>query len=47
MSVAYRDKPIELLREEVIEQLIMNYGHGELSLGAFERRLDQASSVLR
>jgi hypothetical protein len=42
MPVAYQDKPIELLREEVIDQLIMNYGHGEISLEAFERRLDEA-----
>ncbi len=42
MPVAYQDKPIELLREEVIDQLIMNYGHGEISLTAFERRLDEA-----
>ena len=42
MPVTYQDKPIELLREEVIDQLIMNYGHGEISLEAFERRLDEA-----
>lgn len=42
MPVPPQDKPIELLREEVIDQLIMNYGHGEISLEAFERRLDQA-----
>lgn len=42
MPVSYQDKPIELLREEVIDQLIMNYGHGQISLQAFERRLDQA-----
>lgn len=42
MPVNFQDKPIELLREEVIDQLIMNYGHGEISLQAFERRLDQA-----
>ena len=42
MSVPYQDKPLERLREEVIDQLIMNYGHGEISLDAFERRLDEA-----
>ena len=42
MPVSFQDKPIELLREEVIDQLIMNYGHGQISLQAFERRLDQA-----
>lgn len=30
------------MREDVIDQLIMNYRHGELSLEAFERRLDDA-----
>lgn len=42
MSVNFEDKPIERAREEVIDQLIMNYGHGEISLDAFDRRLDQA-----
>lgn len=42
MPVAYQDKPIDLLREEAIDQLIMNYGHGQISLEAFERRLDRA-----
>lgn len=42
MSVAIKDRPIESVREEVIDQLIMNYSHGEISLEAFESRLDQA-----
>jgi len=42
MSVDPLDKPIGKLREETIDQLILNYSHGELSLEAFERRLDQA-----
>lgn len=42
MPVENEDRPIDVLREEVIDQLIVNYGHGELSLTAFERRLDQA-----
>lgn len=42
MTVENRDRPIDVLREEVIDQLIVNYGHEELSLDAFERRLDQA-----
>ncbi len=42
MPVVVQDRPIESLREEVIDQLIMNYGHEELSLEAFERRLDEA-----
>lgn len=42
MPVAPQDRPINSLREETIDRLIMNYGHGKLSLEAFERRLDQA-----
>ena len=42
MPVIPQDRPIEVLRKEVIDQLIMNYSHGELSLEAFERRLDDA-----
>jgi len=42
MSVAAQDRPIENVREEVIDQLIMNYSHGEISLEAFEQRLDTA-----
>jgi hypothetical protein len=42
MSVTLKDRPIETVRSEVIDQLIMNYSHGEISYEAFERRLDQA-----
>ncbi len=42
MTVENQDRPIDVLREEVIDQLIVNYSHEELSLDAFERRLDQA-----
>ena len=42
MAVNIEDRPIEKVREEVIDQLTMNYSHGEISLEAFERRLDQA-----
>jgi hypothetical protein len=42
MSVKIEDRPIENVREEVIDQLIMNYSHGKLSHEAFERRLDKA-----
>ena len=42
MSVMLEDRPTETVRSEVIDQLIMNYSHGELSYEAFERRLDQA-----
>jgi hypothetical protein len=42
MPVAAEDRPIEALREETVDRLIMNYGHGKLSREAFERRLDAA-----
>ena len=42
MPVAPQDRPLASLREETIDRLIVNYGHGKLSLEAFERRLDQA-----
>jgi len=45
MTVTLTDRPIETVRSEVIDQLIMNYSHGELSYEAFERRLDQAMEV--
>lgn len=42
MPVVIEDRPLESVREEVIDQLIMNYSHGKLSFEAFERRLDTA-----
>jgi hypothetical protein len=42
MTVNIEDRPIEAVREEVIDQLIFSYSHGEISLEAFERRLDSA-----
>jgi hypothetical protein len=42
MPVILEDRPIKKVREEVIDQLIFNYSHGEISNEAFERRLDQA-----
>jgi hypothetical protein len=42
MPVAPSDRPLASLRQETIDLLIVNYGHGKLSLEAFERRLDQA-----
>ncbi len=42
MAVVIEDRPIETVRDEVIDQLIMNYSHGKLSYEAFERRLDKA-----
>ncbi len=42
MPVVLEDRPTASVREEVIDQLIMNYSHGKLSRAAFERRLDDA-----
>jgi hypothetical protein len=42
MPVTPQDRPLDSLREETVDQLIMNYGHGRLSREAFERRLDAA-----
>lgn len=43
MSVTLEDRPIEQVREETIDKLIMNYSHGVISAEAFERRLDIAT----
>jgi hypothetical protein len=42
MPVIPEDRPLDVLRDDTVDQLIMNYGHGHLSLEAFQRRLDQA-----
>ncbi|WP_299072033.1 LiaF domain-containing protein [uncultured Paraglaciecola sp.] len=42
MAVKLEDRPIEQVREEVIDTLIYSYSHGVISNEAFERRLDQA-----
>ena len=42
MPVPAQDRPLNAVREETIDRLIVNYGHGKLSLEAFERRLDEA-----
>ena len=42
MPVILQDRPIEKVREEVIDTLIYNYSHSIISEQAFERRLDQA-----
>lgn len=42
MAVILTDRPIEKVREEVIDQLIHNYSQGIISNEAFERRLDEA-----
>ena len=43
MPVALEDRPTQAVRDEVIDKLIMNYSHGQLSFEAFERRLDVAT----
>ncbi|NVK58277.1 MAG: DUF1707 and DUF2154 domain-containing protein [Alteromonadaceae bacterium] len=40
--VTLEDRPIEQVREEVIDKLIYHYSHGVISAEAFERRLDAA-----
>jgi hypothetical protein len=45
MSVILEDRPIEQIREETIDQLIVNYSHGVISAEAFERRLDLAMNT--
>jgi hypothetical protein len=45
MTVDINDRPIETVRSEVIDQLIMNYSHGKISYEAFERRLDKAMAT--
>ena len=42
MPVTPKDKPIQTLRKDTVDALVMNYGHGQLSLEAFEQRLDEA-----
>ncbi|GGF73081.1 DUF1707 domain-containing protein [Alteromonas lipolytica] len=40
--VKLADRPIEQVREEIIDKLIYHYSHGVISAEAFERRLDAA-----
>jgi hypothetical protein len=42
MPVPPEDRPLRSLREHTIDQLVLNYGRGNLSLEAFESRLDAA-----
>jgi hypothetical protein len=42
MAIPPQDRPLSALRDDAVDQLIVNYGHGKLSLEAFERRLDAA-----
>lgn len=40
MPVILEDRPIETVKEEVIDVLVHNFSHGYISNEAFERRLD-------
>ncbi len=42
MPVKLEDRPIEQVREEAVDKLIVNYSHAVISAEAFERRLDEA-----
>lgn len=42
MPVKIEDRPLKKIREEVIDQLVVNYAHQEITLAAFENRLDIA-----
>jgi hypothetical protein len=42
MAIPDNDKPLDALREQTIDRLVMNFGHGRLSMDAFQRRLDTA-----
>lgn len=44
-GVKIEDRPFAQVREEAIDQLIMNYSHGIISAEAFERRLDIATDA--
>lgn len=41
MAVKLEDRPIDQVREECIDKLIVNYSHAIISQEAFERRLDE------
>lgn len=45
MPVKLEDRPIEKVREETIDKLIVNYSHEVISKEAFERRLDEAMAT--
>lgn len=44
-GVKIEDRPFDQVRQEAIDQLIMNYSHGVISAEAFERRLDIATDA--
>lgn len=45
MSVKLSDRPIEQVREETVDKLIVNYSRAIISAEAFERRLDEAMAT--
>lgn len=45
MPVKLDDRPLEQVREETIDKLIVNYSHEIISQEAFERRLDEAMAA--
>ena len=45
MPVKLEDRPIEQVREESVDKLIVNYSHAIISAEAFERRLDEAMAT--
>ena len=45
MPVKLEDRPIDQVREETIDKLVINYSHGVISAEAFERRLDEATDA--
>lgn len=45
MPVKLEDRPIEQVREETVDKLIVNYSHAIISAEAFERRLDEAMAT--
>jgi len=45
MPVKTDNRPFKNIREEVINQLVMNYGYEEITLEAFESHLDTAMAT--
>ena len=46
MPVTPQDRPLDALREQTVDQLIMNYGHGKLSreeIAQLSRLISQAA----
>ncbi|MDN7125182.1 LiaF domain-containing protein [Pseudidiomarina terrestris] len=45
MPVKLEDRPLEQVREETVDKLIVNYSRAIISAEAFERRLDEAMAM--